>query len=843
MLAAVALLALVPFDPLATYHAPDSSPLFDPMRPVTHVSRQSFTLQYATSTATQTRIQIRQDDLPMTAFGRTDEPTWRLVEGPAGERTMHRLEVRGLQPGRRYYYRIWDPAAEPTAQERLWGAADGWRREFAVSTQAPRGRKTIIHLPVKVLLMPNVINVESAYKDPQSPAPLPSRMTEAEIDLIKREFADSARFFWVNSGMRLWVDYQFFVDDRWQRWGPEPEGADAFYRDWPASRSWPGEDFRAPGGGDFTILNVGEPLRATKEPVVEPRPYAGQIEMAWPRRWNTNSRRWEFYTSGGGTFGIDNFPRGFPARSQFLAGGDTAWLAAHEFHHALESMSAFSFANREDERIVFNHYAPRFRRAKPEGGFEEQAWTTAGRHGEHWDGMAYWDRLVTDAQWLRFYFGNTITVTDDDEDGFPDRDPRLPLDEARFGSNSTTPRTDGQMNDLHKAMLSTWVPAPLQSSWTKPRDQMILPNPRRADSSGNGIPDVRDPWPLYPYPPFILPMRAQIDGDASEWADLPVAGRLDRDRLKATFKQGHDGSGYYGLMEIEGPWQRVNATFDGEGKGIYSGEGVLGFELRRAGGQVEMRPHFGGTPGIRLEAKFPTQDRTVIEFSFPNRGDGPWFWDRGGREIGVVLKLTDNESRVYSVYEPYRPMYFRMLEAHGRAPMPPNPPQTLEDGPGVRVLLPGDPDLQGEGGWRLHDGAWRHSGPSSPLYVDGLEAREFDLLAVIEARQDGILAAFGPGMEMNAGQGYVGFVGGYGNTATRIRLFGREATDDATPMTPGRHTIQLTRRNGEVWLLVNGKPAGWSPDPDPKHMIDRLAVLGGYGGEQVVHEVRVRVSK
>ncbi len=330
----------------------DSAPLNDPTRPVTHITRTSFTLQYFTQTPCETRVQVRESDIPMIAWRpegkKVDlwaQPGVREVQLP-GRRQWHTVTVDGLNPGRRYYYRIYDPGAVPTPEEKRWGAQPPWRREYAVSTQAPKGYKTIIHVPVKVLLMPNVVNVASAHDSTGAIAPRPQKLTPQEIEIIKQEYATASRFFWVNSGMRLWIDFQIFIDDRWQRWGPEPENVDAFYKGWPVCRSYPGEDFRGPGGGEFTILDTKDIRRTNTQPVYEERPYPGQIEQAFPRRWNPRTQKWEFYGSGGGTFGVDGLPDGVPARSQFLGGGDTAWLVTHEFHHQMESFGAFSLANR-----------------------------------------------------------------------------------------------------------------------------------------------------------------------------------------------------------------------------------------------------------------------------------------------------------------------------------------------------------------------------------------------------------------------------------------------------------------------------------------------------------------
>ncbi|MGV3617368.1 MAG: fibronectin type III domain-containing protein [Fimbriimonas sp.] len=865
----IGLSLLLPRDPNATYHGSDASPALDPLRPVTRVARDSFTLQYFTRTPAATIVEVREGEIPQAAYTGGPKPDrWgkvrivtnpageivgtprilttlaegRVFLGPSGKRTLHHVTVTGLRPGRRYFYRIYDPGANPTDAERRWGASKPWRREFAVSTQAATGSKTILHLPVKVILMPNVVNVESAYADPANPAPMPPKMSEAEIAKLRAEYATSARVLWMASGMRLWVDYQIQVDDRWQRWGPEPPAASGPYRGLPASRSYSGRDFDAPGGGAFTIFDPRNPTKANRDPIVEARPFSSQVEQAFPRRWNPSARRWDFYTSGGGTFGIDSFPEGTPARSQYLGGGDTAWLATHEFHHQMESLGAFSLGNREDDRIVFDHPAPRRRTVKSDGSADETTWTTNGRHGEHWDVIAFWDRQLSDAQWLRMFFGYTTTAKDADGDGFPDSDPRLPLDERRFGSSSLKPATDGALGDLAKAMQSNWAPGPLQATWTKPPNQAVRPHPTKSDTDGDGIADRDDAYPLYPWAPLIMPQHATIDGDMREWASVAPSAAFDKGGIRFTFKQTHDDAGYYGYYEVHGPWRRIEGTFDGEGKGVYSGEGVLGFHAtQEPDGRISTRPTFGGAPGLSLRSTSLPNGGTAIEFRLPNRGEGPWFWERGGREIGVSLNVWDESGRGYSAYEPYRLFYARMVEAYGEVPMPTNPPPApAEGGAGVTVYRPGASAVQAQGGWRVDDGAWRHSGDESALVISGLQAKDFDLFAIVEAKADAILGAFTPGIAMNAGQGYIGFVGGYSNTVTRMRVFGQEKGDASVVMTPGRHTIQMSRRAGELWLLVDGKPVIYTTDPNPKAIVDRLAVLGGYGGAQVVHEIRIR---
>ncbi len=836
----------------ATIHASDAQPAVDLQRPVSEVRRDGFTVQYWTSQPCATKVELRQSDLPRNTLGHVAEGNVSEVVLDAKSTQWHIAKLTKLQPGKRYYYRVFDPGAVPTSEEARWGASNGWRREFACSTLATSRKKTIIHLPVKVLLMPNVVNLESGMADFDGPAPLPPLMTDAELAKIKSEYAVSSRLLWVASGMRLWVDYQIVVDPRRQVWGPEPEGASKEYKGLPVCRMYNGKDFDPPGGGTWTFVDAKNPEVVHKDPFTEAEPYCGQIEQAFPRRWNLRTKKWDFYTSGGGTFGIDDWAKGVPTRSNFLGGGDTAWLATHEFHHGMESFGHLSLSNREDDRIVYDHPSPRYRKNKGDGSFDENTWSTSGLHGEHWDVIAWWDRQITDPQWLRLMFGRTEVVTDADEDGFPDNDPRLPLDEKRFGSSPSKKMTDGEISDLNKVMLSTWAPGPLQPTWVKTGNTGVHPNPKSADSDGDGILDRYDPYPLSPNTPLIPFTRPKMDGSGEGWTGVPIAGQVNLPKLKVTFKQAHDEAAYYGQLLIEGDWQSIDTSFDGEGKGMFSNEGVLGFSLvnrkpkpgdaQPTGSQVDIKPRWSGAPGLKLVTK-SIKGGTVIEFSLPNRGASPWYWKGGGHQIGTSINIFDASGAGYSLWEPYVPFYATMLEEHGKTPIPTNSPAVLRDGEGI-VLRPGDPKLKLDAGWKLVNGAYRYSGDDeAAVYLDGLVAKDYDVVAVVEAKADAIIGAYTKATKkLNAGEGYVGFVGGYANTVTKLRIFGTEVGDEPLVMTPGKHTLQLSRRGGEVWFIVDGKPTIYSVDPSPNAIVDRIGVLGGYGGAQTIYEIRYRLG-
>lgn len=778
----------------------------------------------------------------------------RIVDGPPGRRTYHRLLIPGLEPGTRYSYRIYDPDVTPTGLEQRWGAQKPWRREYSFSTFASKGRMTIIRVPVKVLLMPNVLNLESAA-GPGGFAPPPPTLTAAQMATIRREYQISSRFLFINSGMRVWYDFRIFVDPRWQRWGPEPPNAPPVYRHWPVCRSYAGQDFVGPGGGDFTIVDTRHVDRVTREPVEEPEQYVGQIEQAFPRRWDAARRTWVFYNSGGGTLGVDDWDKGIPGRSQFLGGGDTAWLATHEFHHQIESLGQYSLANREDDRVIFDHFFPRKREKRPDGTWDEWTWQTSWKHGEHWNGIAFFDRMLTPVQWLRLHFGQTITVADADNDSVPDNDPRLPFDEKRFGSDPHNPHTDGSMRDLAKAQLSTWAPCPLTSTWNKAPQRRVMPDPRRTDSDGDGFPDSVDPYPLYPWQPFVWPLTASVDGDPSEWANVPLAGEVSGHGVHVRWQQGHDESAYYACFRMQGPWQRLYVALDPEGLGYYSSPYTYAFNIEAgaAGAPPTLRPVSGnGCPGLTWKSALTPAGEAIVEISVTNRGESLWFWQGGGREVGSSISITTQDGKPLSIYEPYALFYCRMLESVGRKALPPGAPPELKDGPGVASFDFSSPAAVAswqcvDGNWAVQDGALRFlkgDDGENQVVLSGFDATEFDVWAEFEAQSDMHMGAWtADARRLDNMTDYVAFLGGFGNARSVIRAYGQEAGSEDSGIAQGRHTMQFSRRAGRLWLLYDGVAIVSAIDPEPARRVTRIGFLGGWDGKQVIYRARIRANR
>lgn len=90
--------------------------------------------------------------------------------------------------------------------------------------------------------------------------------------------------------------------------------------------------------------------------------------------------------------------------------------------------------------------------------------------------------------------GEVLLMADEDGDGVPDNDPRLPFDEARFGSDPRRTDTDlDGLDDLSEALYGS--------------------DPRTADTDRDGLDDGRDPYPRYAFKNAIRSTpSAKLDG-------------------------------------------------------------------------------------------------------------------------------------------------------------------------------------------------------------------------------------------------------------------------------------------------------------------------------------------
>jgi len=609
---------------------------------VVKVSDTSATIVWTDPTIRSTVVRYRQGDYPARTPGHEDD--WKDVQlkqvqttrplGPGGE---HRITLLGLQPGKRIYYRIKSPAFRCIPDS-------GWSREYAIATEAGPGRKTVIRATVKILLAPNVINLSSLKDGATRPEP----MSEQDIKrYYLDQFAQTRLFYWHNSRMRFWIDYDVYVDRTMYKKGQLPQGVqvDEWFTKLPR-------------------LNADASLqRLIKQAGREKKVYYGQVVCEAERRWDPNRKLWYYQGSGGGTYGVE-WPA--PGRTHFLGGSDIAWLFCHEYKHQVESQYANSGLNSEDDRLWFCHFSPKY--DDPNTPNVEWKWDTAADHGEHWDGIAWQLRHFTDVQYLRNIYGFVEVVADSDNDGIPDDDPRLPSDEKRLGSDPYSADSDGDgLADMDEVLASTWVKCMLAAVRKKVPGEFFRPDLRNPDSDGDGIRDGQDPYPIYPFEPVIRRGTVTVDADLRDMGKPQCWLRHKAEGVDVELFSRYDENWLYYGLKINGKTDGLILVTDNDADGFYYGNDNCYIEIGPDGTLRNVRMHMASMnrwPFFDNEHKFlkPEQlkyarsvakDGTVfVELAIPR--DPKLGLDcRKGEQVGLMLYVGLPGKGQISMCEPY----------------------------------------------------------------------------------------------------------------------------------------------------------------------------------------------
>ena len=226
-----------------------------------------------------------------------------------------------------------------------------------------------------------------------------------------------------------------------------------------------------------------------------------------------------FGTASAGTL-LGWYPANDPAMHY-----NTAWTFVHEFQHALDITIA-SISGRPD-----------MLHAHPYADNAEPHFKWGHRGGQHWDWISHTLRSFRDYTDVRGATDSTITFTDADGDGLPDDEPRLPMDEKRFGSDPTKKDTDGDgLDDLGEFTADIYRGS----------------DPRRADTDGDGIPDGRDRNPTVAIAETIR------YSDAAPVVD----GRMDT-------SYGSLSSGLYFTVDPALEQARVHASWNEDGLHLF----------------------------------------------------------------------------------------------------------------------------------------------------------------------------------------------------------------------------------------------------------------------------------
>jgi len=229
---------------------------------------------------------------------------------------------------------------------------------------------------------------------------------------------------------------------------------------------------------------------------------------------------------------------------------DPAWTFIHEFQHALDFVIAGGSGF--PDMISGHPY---------EGASycENRTLFPAGiDFGTHFDWEAGTLRLFPHFAELQEPWNRPFTVTDSDDDGLPDEDSRVAVDEARLGTDPFEADTDNDGSDD----LAEFSAAVFRGT-----------DPLDTDTDGDGKRDGRDPLPLYVFTP---PLRAAktpvaINGSLGErsWQLLTKGVRQhklgEHAGLDAALYATWDSSALYLAVETSELPGFIDIQLDGSG--------------------------------------------------------------------------------------------------------------------------------------------------------------------------------------------------------------------------------------------------------------------------------------
>ncbi len=287
-------------------------------------------------------------------------------------------------------------------------------------------------------------------------------ISDQEIEDIKRQYEVARAFYWRNSKMKFNVDIDYYVVDSKQSFS-EPN-----------------------------LNNVAHQLKTRGV-------YNTQYDLVFPV-WPISSGYWSIGTGANLNLPGPDRTTGFaqvqnPCGTGVVWPGQPddnycyTWVFIHENQHTIDDMY-----RRNGEPEMAHGDVPQI--------FNEPA-------GSHLDFQARMFRVFDGYLGLNSNWGDIVEVADADNDGMPDNDPDVPLDEARFGSDPQNPDTDGDgLSDRGEALDGIYGSS----------------DPNNAHSDSDSLADGEDEYPRYNIRTYIkkLPdtVSINVDGNLGDWNGL-----------------------------------------------------------------------------------------------------------------------------------------------------------------------------------------------------------------------------------------------------------------------------------------------------------------------------------
>jgi len=374
-----------------------------------------------------------------------------LFDSTSSSGFFHIFEISNLSPSTVYSFHF-SPTIDQIPKD------TSFSKKYFFMTPAPEGKKHYRSLEMATIIFTNV--VDTAVTKPAMAQP--PELTDQEIERIKDQIKDGIRFYWVNSGLNLFLNNEFIiVRERLLR-------SHIFGNEW----------YYPP-----LIKTLTKYLRLAKK---NPDNIQSVLYIACVQEQNKKGY-FELRGRGGG------FTEGLSANNKFglswweatpanHSSGNN-WLMVHEFHHQLDELFLLS----GHPEYLFNHFSPTI--------------GAAFNFGEHFDGNAWILKNWPLAKWFDLQFGELRFTADEDNDGVPDNYPALPLDEKRLGSSAQFADYDNDgETDLAELNFSNWICEGCGETYG---GAARFPNLLNPDTDKDGFSDSDDDYPLYPFEPAI----------------------------------------------------------------------------------------------------------------------------------------------------------------------------------------------------------------------------------------------------------------------------------------------------------------------------------------------------
>jgi len=304
-----------------------------------------------------------------------------------GPTRKHRAVLTGLKPATRYYYHIYAPveAIPPTTRKRTdcalkiqnqsWNImADGYSGEYAFATMPEKGKTDWASAPTVVLVYRRVTFSPGA----DGKKPDDRVLDDNDMATLKSEMETYRLWAWRHSSCKLNFDWTYVIVD-------EPRDAGQL--------------------GDITETVFKDIKNGVEAQGKDLRNY-WYVEVIGVHGWYAN------YLAGtvaGTDYELGSCYTGFGHGTK----PGWWWFPTHEHGHLLHSWLMCSGVG------TF--------------AFPDAPWTLPGQFGENFSFLAYNYRHQPVRAWLTLKKSVICQSVDANDNGVPDDDPRVPLDEKRFG--------------------------------------------------------------------------------------------------------------------------------------------------------------------------------------------------------------------------------------------------------------------------------------------------------------------------------------------------------------------------------------------------------------------------